>query len=131
MRVVFDTNIFISALTLPGGSADEALMRIIDNEDTLVISKPIIDEVLTVLARKFSRNAEELSRVAVNLSGMSELVTPKSKLHVFHDEADNRILECAVAGGARRIVTGDKALLRLGSFEGIAVVTLSDHLKRP
>ena len=130
MRVVFDTNIFISALTLPGGSADEALMRIIDNEDTLVISKPIIDEVLTVLARKFSRNAEELSRVAVNLSGIGGLVTQKSRLHVFHDEADNRILECAVAGKAEAIVTGDKAMLMKKEYGNIQIISLGEFLGR-
>lgn len=122
MRVVFDTNIFISALTLPGGSGDEALMQIIESEDTLVISKPIIDEVLTVLARKFSRNAEELSRVAVNLSGMSELVTPKSKLHVFH--------ECAVAGKAEAIVTGDKAMLMKKKYGDVQIISLGEFLGR-
>ena len=46
MRVVFDTNIFISALILPGGKAEDAMMRIIDGKDILVISHEIIDEVL-------------------------------------------------------------------------------------
>lgn len=55
MRVVFDTNIFISALILPGGSADTAIMRIINGDATLVISREIIDETLTVLSRKFRK----------------------------------------------------------------------------
>ena len=70
MRVVFDTNIFISALIFPGGKAEDAIMSIIHGEDTLVISHDIIDEVLTVLARKFSKDAEALSRVAVNLANI-------------------------------------------------------------
>jgi len=40
MRVVFDTNIYISAFVFVGGSADKAIQRILDNEDTLIISKP-------------------------------------------------------------------------------------------
>lgn len=128
MRVVFDTNIFISALTLPGGRADKAVMKIIDGEDTLVISREIIDEVLTVLARKFSKDAEALSRVAVNLAGMGELVSPSEKLAVLDDEADNRILECAVAGKAEAIVTGDKAMLMLKSFQNIKIMTLGGYL---
>lgn len=128
MRVVFDTNIFISALTLPGGKADDAIMRIIDGDDTLVISRGIIDEVLTVLARKFSKDAEALSRVAVNLAGMGELVRPADKLAILNDEADNRILECAVSGRAEAIVTGDKAMLMLRKYQDIKIITLSQYL---
>jgi len=128
MRVVFDTNIFISALTLPGGRADDAIIRIIDGEDTLVISREIIDEVLTVLARKFSKDAEALSRVAVNLAGMGELVSPSERLAVLDDKADNRILECAVAGKAEAIVTGDKAMLMLKRYQNTKIITLSGYL---
>ena len=128
MRVVFDTNVFISALTLPGGRADDAIIKIIDSEDTLVISREIIDEVLTVLARKFSKDAEALSRVAVNLAGIGGLVSPSEKLVVLDDEADNRILECAVAGRAEAIVTGDKAMLMLKRYQDIKIITLSGYL---
>lgn len=129
MRVVFDTNIFISALIFPGGKAEEALMRIIDAEDTLVISHQIIDEVLTVLARKFSKDAEALSRVAVNLANLGELVRPTEKLTILDDKADNRILECAVAGNAEAIVTGDKAMLLLKKYRDIRIITLSEFLR--
>ena len=130
MRVVFDTNIFISALTLPGGKAEAAVLRIIDGEDTLVISHAIIDEVLTVLARKFSKDAEALSRVAVNLAGIGEIVRPTEKLNVLGDESDNRILECAVAGNAKAIVTGDKAVLMLKSYRHIRLIPLSEFLRK-
>jgi uncharacterized protein len=130
MRVVFDTNIFISALIFPGGKAEDAMMRIIDGHDILVISHEIIDEVLTVLARKFSKNAEELSRVAVNLTNLGELVRPTEKLNVLDDKADNRILECAVSGNATAIVTGDKAMLMLKKYQHIRIITLSEFLRR-
>jgi len=128
MRVVFDTNIFISALIFPGGKADDALMRIIDGEDELVISHEIIDEVLTVLARKFSKDAEALSRVAVNLANLGALVCPVERLNVFEDEPDNRILECAIAGNAAAIVTGDKAMLMLKKHRSVKIITLSEFL---
>jgi putative PIN family toxin of toxin-antitoxin system len=130
MRVVFDTNIFISALTLPGGKADDAMLRIIAGGDTLIISREIIDEVLSVLARKFSRDAEALSRVAVNLAGIGELVLHTERLNVLDDEADNRILECAVAGNAAAIVTGDKAILMLQWYLHIRIIPLSEFLRR-
>jgi uncharacterized protein len=65
VRVVFDTNIYASAFVLPGSSADRAMQRIYDGQDTLLISKPILDELLTTLARKFSRDADALSHTAL------------------------------------------------------------------
>lgn len=95
MRVVFDSNIYISALSLPGGRADKAIRRILDGIDTLLISKPILDEVLSILASKFSRDAEALSQVAVTLGELAEMVRPVHRLKVLADDPDNRILECA------------------------------------
>ena len=60
MKVVFGTNVFVSALTLPGGRGDQALGQIIDARDTLGFSKAILDELLSVLARKFARDREKL-----------------------------------------------------------------------
>lgn len=68
MRVVFATNILIAALVFPGGRGDDALQRIIQQTDELVLSRPILDELLNVLGRKFARDAEELAHVAVYVS---------------------------------------------------------------
>ena len=95
----------------------------------LVISRPIILEVLDVLARKFDRNPEELARVAVFLSELAEVVAPRSRLKVLRDEPDNRILECAITGKADAIVTGDQAMLQLGEYRGIRILSLKDFMK--
>ena len=131
MRVVFDTNIFVSAFVLPGSRADAALMRVIDDIDQLVISKVIIDELLTVLARKFARDADELARVAVFLSDLAEVVRPRGRIDVLQDEADNRILECARTGKVDVIVTGDKAMIELGSYRSINIISLRNFLEPP
>ena len=128
MKVVFDTNVFVSALTLPGGRGDQALQRIIAGLDSLAISKPIIDEVLVVLARKFAREREELARVALFLHDVAELVEPTQPIGVLTDAPDNRILECAVAAGAKTIVTGDRAMLALGEYREITIVSLKADL---
>ena len=131
MSVVFDTNIFVSGLTCPGGRGELALHRIIEGDDTLLISKPIIHEVIDVLARKFSRDQEELARVAVYLSDIATLVYPRQKIDILKDEPDNRILECAVAGKAGVIVTGDREMLRLGEYKTIGIISLKEYLKTP
>jgi len=129
VKVVFDTNIFISAFAIPGGSAEKAILKIIENDIHLVISKAIIHELLDVLARKFGRDAEELARVAVYLSELGETVSPKRKIKILKDDPDNRILECAIAGRADMIVTGDQAMLRLGEYEGVRIITLKEFLQ--
>lgn len=128
MKVVFDTNIFISALVIPGGSAEKALLKVIEGPDELIISHDIIDEVLTILSGKFSRDREALSRVAVNLAEIGRIVKPWKRVSIFQDEPDNRILECAIDGKADAIVTGDKVMLKLEGYEGIKFITLKDYL---
>ena len=115
MRVVFDTNIFISAF-------------IINNEDRLIISKPIILEVLAVLSNKFSRDREAISRVAVHLAELGEVVEPDRQINILRDEPDNRILECALAGKADIIVTGDREMLKLKEYEGIRIIRLREYI---
>ena len=128
MRVVFDTNIFVSAFVFPGSRADAAVRRVLDGEDELVISRAIIDELLTVLARKFARDADELGRVAVFLSDLGVVVRPRGRVTILSDEADNRILECARSGHADLIVTGDRAMLALGRYQDIDIKSLREYL---
>lgn len=128
MKVVFDTNVLVAALVFPGGRGEAALRRIVEEQDALLISPQILDELLGVLARKFARDGEELARVAVFLSDLAETVRPRTKLKVVADDPDNRILECAVAGHAEVIVTGDRALLALGNFRNIRLLTLAGYL---
>ena len=129
MKVVLDSNVLISALVFPGKQAEKALMRIIEGRDQLLVSKAIVDEVLDVLARKFARDAEELARVAVLLAEIGEMVRPKRRVRVLKDDADNRVLECAVTGGADLIVTGDQEMLGLGAFEGVRLSSLRAYLE--
>jgi putative PIN family toxin of toxin-antitoxin system len=130
MRVVVDTNVLVAAFVFPGGAGEAALRRIIEGRDELLLSKPILDELLGVLGRKFARDAEELSHVAVFLDELATMVAPRRRLRLVTDDADNRILECAASGRAEAIVTGDKALLALKRFEMIPIETLASYLAR-
>lgn len=112
----------------PGRQAEKAIDRILDGHDHLLISRPIIDETLTVLARKFRRDAEQLSHDAILLASLGEIVATKLRLQLLKDDPDNRILECAVAGRADLIVTGDRELLALKEFEEIRIISLRSYL---
>ena len=97
MKAVFDTNIFVSALAIPGVQAERAIDPTLDGKVSLCISKPIIHEALRVLTEKFSRTPEQLARTAIFLTDLAKLLAPRTKLTVLDDEPDNRILERAVA----------------------------------
>ena len=128
MKVVFDTNVFVSALVFPGGNGEQAFLRVLEGEHQLLLSRAIVGELLDALARKFARDREELARVAVFLADLAEIVEPETSLEVFEDDADNRILECAIAGQAEMVVTGDKKMLELERYEGIRIVSLGEYL---
>jgi putative PIN family toxin of toxin-antitoxin system len=128
LKVFFDTNIFISALVFPGSVAEKAIFKIIEGEDILLISKQILQEILSVLSKKFSGDKEAISRVAVNLSEIAEMVNPTVRIRVLKDEPDNRILECAVSGKADVVVSGDKKMLKLKKYEGVKIISLKEYL---
>jgi putative PIN family toxin of toxin-antitoxin system len=130
MRVVFDTNIFISAFVIPGSQAEKAVLRIIEGKDVLLLTKGLLDELLTILSTKFNRDKEEISRVAVILSEMAEWVETSEEINVLRDEPDNRILECAFSGDADIIVTGDKELLMLKRYRETEIISLKEYLER-
>jgi putative PIN family toxin of toxin-antitoxin system len=130
VNVVFDSNIFISALVFPGGRAEQAVLAVADGKCGLTLSKPIILEVLDVLARKFGRDADDLARTSVFLADLGHLVNPRKTIRALADEADKRILECAVAGHTDLIVTGDKAMLALAKYRNVEIITLKEFLTR-
>ncbi len=129
MRVVFDTNIFISALVIPGSLAEKAIFKIIEGKDSLLISKDIINEVLSVLASKFERDREDLSHVAVTLTEIAELVKPSKRIEIFKDDPDNRILECAISGEADFLITGGKEMLLLREHKGVKIISLKEYVE--
>lgn len=129
MRVVFDTNIFVSAFVIPGSLAEKAVLKTIKGDDVLLLSREMVDELLSILSTKFSRNREEISRVAVILSEIAEWVSPTIRINVLKDEADNRVLECAVFSQADIIVTGDKGMLRLTRYGKTKIVSLKTYLE--
>jgi putative PIN family toxin of toxin-antitoxin system len=121
VRVVFDTNIFVSAFATSGLQSQRAIDRVTVGDDRLLISKQIIDEVLNVLKRKLEHDSEGVARTALLIADMGEILATKQRLKLLRDDPDNRILECAVAGRADLIVTGDRELLDLKQFEGIRI----------
>jgi predicted nucleic acid-binding protein len=59
----------------------------------------------------------------------AEVVYFQPFLHILTDEPDNRIVETAVRGEAKYLVTGDKLLLKLKQYKDIQVVSVKNCLE--
>lgn len=123
VRVVFDTNILISAI-LFGGKPRQILEKAIRREIRLCISEPILEELKGVLRRpKFDYLPEAVQVILTEIINISDFVNPLKNLNFISEDAeDNRILECAIEGGANYIVTGDIHLLKLGRYQNIKIL---------
>ncbi len=128
-RIVLDTSVFVSAHVF-GGKPGRLWRALVDQDARLVSSPAILAEVARVLSDKFGISTSRVEAVLLQAARVGELVRPVRTLLIVADEPDNRVLECAVEGGADAVVTGDRDLLDLGSYCGIDIVTVAHALER-
>lgn len=124
MRVILDTNVFISGVFFSG-----APYRILeawrDGKLQLVASQEILEEYQRVgetLAEQFP---------GVNLQPIIDLVTTNAEVFpnqvlpesLCEDPDDDKFIACALAGRCRVIVSGDRHLLKVSGFRGLTVMS--------
>ena len=126
-RVVFGTNIFLSAFTF-GGKPEIAFEMARAGRIRLIVSTPILGELAAILKSKFAWDDEDIQEALIVVGRHAELVKPGMRLGALEDDADNRVLDCAVEGRAELIISGDRHLLNLKEFRGIPIVRVSDFL---
>lgn len=120
--VVVDTNVLVSAFVF-GGNPRKLLDLILRKRVRGVISSFIISELTEVLLRKFLFKESKALVLEKKIRKYFLLVQPTKRIKVLKHDADNRILEAALQGRCHTIVTGDKELLSLKKYRGIAIVT--------
>jgi len=128
LTVVFDSGIWISALQyggVPMYALELALM-----EDNFLICAKIEAEVVRIMGTKFRRSPEiVMERMAAFTENATRVAVTGKISGVCRDSKDDFILECAVAGNADVIVTGDKDLLSLGMHGSIHIFTARQYLE--
>jgi putative PIN family toxin of toxin-antitoxin system len=129
MRVVFDTNVWISGLVFKG-EVRKVIQKALDEEVRPVISIPLLRELEKVLlSSKIDYSPIAAAETLHQIQELCLLVHPTQKIRVIHsDPVDNRVLECALEGQANLIVSGDKHLPDLGVFRGIRIITPKQFL---
>ena len=116
-RVVFDTNVVVSALVFAGGRV--AVLRGIwqTRRATPLVSRATTSELLRVLAYpKFKLTADEQNNLLDDFLPFAEVAIipkPAPRTPRCRDPKDTPFLELAIAAGASALVTGDVDLLAL------------------
>lgn len=131
MKVVLDTNIYISALVFKGGNCAKIIELADRKKFELFSSLFIIDELGGVLRRKFGWSKEQITIAQDEIGEVSQLTPEPDKIvSVVDHPADNQILSCCLLADADYLVTGDKRhLLPLGEFKGTKIMSPADFLK--
>jgi putative PIN family toxin of toxin-antitoxin system len=133
MRVVIDTNIWISGMLWRG--APWRLLRMAEQgEIELCVTPSMLSELAAVLSyerlqlriTQLGLTSEELVAYALSLSTVFE--EPQGEPIVTADPDDDIFLHCAVAASARCVVSGDRHLLDLGQYQEIPILSVNEFL---
>ncbi len=125
MRVVLDTNVLLAGIATHGLCA--GILALSFHDHTVVLSEHILDEVTEHYVGKFKASDKQAATVIEVLRRHSNMVVPAAvTADAFEDADDLPVLGTAIAGQADCLVTGDKKLLALGDYQGIAILLPRD-----
>ena len=130
MRLVFDTNVIISAALFAGSVPGRAFRHAL-RVDEIVLSFAVLAELGEVLSRpKFARDItdDESQEFLAALVNRATFVDITEQIAVCRDPKDDKFLELAVSGSAAVIVSGDRDLRVLSPFRDILIVTPTEFL---
>jgi len=128
IKVVADTNILFSAMFWKGNEAKN--LKLAEGEIKLLTSPALLDELRRVLMHEeLGLDERTIGENVQYVLSTAELVSPRRMVKVIReDPSDNRVLECALEGSAKYVISGDKHLLRLKKFRGIRIVRAKEFL---
>ena len=137
LRVVLDTNQFVSSLLVRDGLPARILDAWRERRYLLVISPAILAEIVHTLnypriRRKYAITDAHVQQL-VTLLERDAMVVPGNQSvagAIPDDPSDEAVLACAVEGLADVIVSGDQHLLSLGEYQGIPILTARQFLER-
>lgn len=121
MKIVLDTNVLISAFVFKGFAA-----KVFDHcatQHTIILSPWIIEELLDKLQHKFNLEAAIVKELQDLLLEKVSVIEPANAVpDICRDKDDNHILQIADFVKADFIITGDKDLLELTSYNAIPIL---------
>ena len=129
-KVVIDTNVIISAL-LFGGKPGELIPLWQISRIKPIVSRDIIDEYIKVLAYpKFELSEKEIQFLLYRqvLPYFKIVETSQGEIIISNDPSDDKFIQCALAGNAKIIVSGDSHLLSRKVYHDIHILSPAQYL---
>ena len=124
MRAVLDTNVLLSAAFFPGVCEKLVAHCFVTPSIDLVLSEHILSEFAKHGIGKLNGTTDRIDAAIAELRQRCQIVTPSAiPSETIRDPDDLPVLGTAIAGQADCLVTGDKELLKLGSFHSIAILS--------
>ena len=130
MKVVIDTNIFISGIFWKGAS-NKVIINWKEGKFILVTSLEAVSEIIKVLKDFKIRLSDDMIRKWIDLIVRNSIIVePKERINIVKDDQkDNIFIETAVAGNVDYIISQDNHLLKLKEFRGIKIITPEEFNK--
>ena len=127
MRVLLDSNVWLAILTTDGFC--RRLWKKIRRHHPIFTSQELLEEIESKLQLKFGFSIRHSRLLMLFVEHHTVQIEVVSKITACRDAADNKILAAAIDGKCSCLVTGDKDLLVLKNFRGIAIVTPREHFE--
>ncbi len=128
-RVVIDSNVWISALVF-GGTPRIVFEQCVRDGARILVSEQLLSEIRRKLHTRFSDFTDDFGALITALHDRLDTVQlGEITIDVCRDPDDNMVLETAVLGYAHVIVSGDKDLLTLVSYDSIVIQTPSQFVE--
>jgi putative PIN family toxin of toxin-antitoxin system len=131
-RIVIDTNVLISSLFFTASTPAQAVDKAVTKAQLVATMETLRELIKKLHSPKFDRYVRRERRDALleRVASLVEIIEVLQSIRASRDPKDDKFLEAAVNGRADVIVTGDKDLLDLNPFRGIAIVTPAAYLAR-
>jgi len=131
-RVVIDTNVLISGLLSAASTPAQAVDKAVTNAQLVATMETLRELIEKLHSPKFDRyvRLERRDALLERVASLVEIIDVLQPIRASRDPKDDKFLEAAVNGRADVIVTGDKDLLDLNPFRGIAILTPAAYLAR-
>ena len=125
MTVVIGTNVVLSAI-LFGGKPKQVLQMALSGNIQLAISESLVKELQGVLKRpQVELSAQLVQTIVSEYASIANWIEPSEHFNVVVDDpSDNYFIDCAVAAKAGYLITGDRHLLKLGTFKMVKIVNV-------
>jgi putative PIN family toxin of toxin-antitoxin system len=130
MKIVIDTNVFISGVFF-GGYPRKILGAIVHGLLSATATTEIVDEYVEIVQEMIERKQGHLSLdILIPLIEKMEIIESVTHVSICRDPDDDKFIGCAKDANALYIVSGDKDLLVLKQFENIQIVTAKEFCER-